>query len=172
MQARVVWALIAAAVLAVAGCGDTEQQASTSKSVDSGPAKTNPVTGATTSEEAPARTREEPNPDGTSNLTCDYVLGDFNESGDPSKGFRFIGGGRIRNTGNIGIVVRVTFTWDMLGQEPLRVRKKYRLRRDQSRRVNVSVPGTQDQIDLHQSAHGDCRSHVTILDTFGKTPFE
>lgn len=58
-------------------------------------------------------------PDGKYDLDCNYVLGDFGESGDPSKGFRFIAGGSVRNTGNIGIRVRVTVTWEQLGADPI-----------------------------------------------------
>lgn len=66
-------------------------------------------------EPEPVAVREEPEPDGDYDLKCDYELGDFNESGDPSKGFRFLAGGTLINTGNIGIRVRVTYEWDRLG---------------------------------------------------------
>lgn len=116
------------------------------------------------------RHRETPEPDGEYTTTCDYVLGDFNDLSE--NGFRFVAGGRLRNTGNVGIKIRFTATWEQLGQEPIRESKTIRLARGKSRRVSITVPATGDQIDLHQSADGDCRTHVTMVDTFGSTPFE
>lgn len=107
-------------------------------------------------------------PKGDYNLNCDYVLGDFNESGDPAKGFRFLGGGTVSNEGNIGIRVRVTFRWQQLGVSPVVERKTLRVPVGRVREVNVTVPATQDQIDLHQSADGKCSARATIVGRFGK----
>lgn len=120
----------------------------------------------------PAPTREAPDDRGSYEMRCDYELGDFGDSGDPSQGYRFVAGGTLRNTGNIGIRVRVTYKWKLLGRDPLTVRKHYRLRRGQSRDVNLTVPVTENDIDSHQSAAGDCSTKVTIVATFGVTPYE
>jgi hypothetical protein len=123
-------------------------------------------------EPEPVRTREDPDPNGKYDLDCNYELGDFGEFGDPSRGYRFVAGGTLENTGNIGIRVRVTYTWKLLGRSPLTVRKHYRVRRGQSRDVNLTVPVSQDDIDSHQNAHGDCSTKASIVSTFGDTPFE
>jgi hypothetical protein len=114
--------------------------------------------------------RETPNPDGKSNLKCDYDLGDFGDSGDPSQGYRFLAGGSVKNTGNVGIVVKVVAKWDLLGQDPVRYTERMRLRAGKRKRLKVSLPATSDQIDAHQSADGDCNTNVTIVDTFGRPP--
>lgn len=106
-------------------------------------------------------------PKGDYNLKCDYVLGDF-DSADPAKGFRFIGGGTVSNEGNIGIRVRVTFRWDQLGAAAIVKSKTYRLPVGRERDVNVTVPATGDQIDLHQSAEGDCSARAKIVGRFGE----
>lgn len=118
----------------------------------------------------PPKVHALPDPKGTFNLNCDYVLGDFSESS--SQGFRFIAGGRLRNTGNIGIVTRVTVTWEQLGQAPIKAVKTVSIKRGHSKRVSFSLPATSDQIDLHQSSDGNCDTKVKILDEFGKTPLE
>lgn len=120
----------------------------------------------------PEPVREEPDPNGDYDLNCDYDLGDFDESGDPAKGYRFIAGGTLINTGNIGIRVRVKYKWKRLGQEALTVNKHYRVRRDQERDVNITVPVTQGDIDAHQSADSDCSATADIVDTFGQPPLE
>jgi len=109
----------------------------------------------------------EPNPDGTSELACSYELGDFGESGDPAKGFRFTAGGTIENTGNIGTRVRVTYKWKLLGREALKVRKIYKVRPGQERDVNITQTASDDDIDAHQNAKGDCSTSATIVGTFG-----
>ncbi len=113
----------------------------------------------------------EPDADGQYELTCDYELGDFGDSGDPDQGYRFIAGGTISNTGNVWIVVRATYKWRLLGQGSLIERRTYRLRRGQERDVDVVIPVTQDQIDAHQSAGSKCSTDVTIIESFG-TPVE
>jgi zinc-ribbon domain len=126
--------------------------------VDSTPSDTQPV-------------RETPNPDGKVKLKCDYELGDFGDSGDPSQGFRFIAGGTIKNTGNVGIVVKVVAKWQLLRQDPLRFTERVRLRAGKRKRISISIPVTQDQIDAHQSADGDCNTNATIVDSFGRPPY-
>lgn len=123
---------------------------------------------ATTTEDAPVQDQSPSNdkqakPKAEYDLTCDYVLGDFNESGDPTKGFRFLGGGTIRNTGNVGIRVRATFRWKQLGAAPIVKRKTFRVPAGREKDVNLTVPATPDQIDLHQSAEGDCTARAAIV---------
>lgn len=103
-------------------------------------------------------------PDGESDLQCAYSLGEL-DIDNPN--YTFIGGGAIRNTGNIGTEVRVRITWDQLGADPIRFTKTYRLKPAASRNVKATVPATQSQIDLHQSADGDCKATAKITGTFG-----
>jgi hypothetical protein len=109
----------------------------------------------------------EEDPQGQFTLNCDYELGDFGDSGDPNLGFRFIAGGDIRNTGNVGLVVRVTYRWKMLGQPTVKVSKNYRLSVDKTREIDFSMPVTGEQIDAHQSADGECSARAKYIDTFG-----
>lgn len=98
-------------------------------------------------------------------LKCDYLLGDFSES---RSGYRFVAGGRVRNTGNVGLVVRVVARWEQLGSKPLREVRTFRLAVNKSRRVAITRPATSDEIDLHQSANSDCKATAALIDTFGE----
>lgn len=119
-------------------------------------------------EETPQPVREAANPDGRYELNCDYTLPDDIDSED----YRFIAGGTLENTGNVGIVVQITYKWDLLGQAPFKEQKTYRVKRGREKDVNVSFPVTSDMIDAHQSADGDCKTTVRIVDSFGTPPFE
>jgi hypothetical protein len=162
---KLVWLLLLAVL--VAGCAEGTTKTVT---VESEPPNTTPVT---TPEEEPEEEpaaepepeRPEPDPDGKFDLTCDYVLGNFEEG---PGGYRFIAGGTLENTGNIGIVVRWTTRWSLLGADALRVSELYRLKPGQTKEVKRSVPATQEQIDLHQSADGKCKDNVTVSTTFGE----
>lgn len=110
----------------------------------------------------------EAKPEAEHNMDCGYVLGDFGDSGDPSKGYRLVGGGRVTNTGNVGVIGQITITWEMLGQAPVKEQRQVRLAVGKSKRVSVTVPVGQDAIDLHQSADGDCKAKMKLTDTFGK----
>jgi hypothetical protein len=109
----------------------------------------------------------EPDPNGDYELDCDYILGDY-DSDDPMEGYRFVGGGTLTNTGNVGIRVRVTYKWRQLGSSAISAKKTYKLRVGDDREVNTTVPATSDQIDAHQSADGKCSAKATIVDTFGQ----
>lgn len=111
---------------------------------------------------APAK----PEPDGQYNLTCDYLLGDFTEGTDA--GFKFVAGGTVKNTGNIGIVARARARWQQLGSAPLLEERTLRVAVGRTKRVAITRLGTQSEIDAHQSANGDCSTSVKIVDTFGK----
>lgn len=107
-----------------------------------------------------------PEPDGTFSLNCDYLLGDFSEG--TSTGYRLIAGGPLKSTGNIGLVVEAKAKWQILGSAPIVETEKLRLAVDEQRTVKFSVPITQDQVDAHQSADGQCSSNAEIVDVFGK----
>lgn len=109
---------------------------------------------------------EEPSPDGEYDLGCAYELGDFGESGDPAKGYRFTAGGSLKNTGNTNIRVRVTYQWKRLGTSPKKLQKVYKVREGQERDVNVTVIASDNDIDAHQNADAECKATATILGTF------
>lgn len=109
--------------------------------------------------------RPEPEPDGRYSVNCDYLLGDFSEG---PEGYRFVGGGELENTGNIGIVVRARFEWELLGTGPVEATEERRIDIGKTRDVQITIPAMQTQIDAHQSADADCDASVKIIDTFGK----
>ncbi len=98
-------------------------------------------------------------------LTCSYDLGEVGASG--FENIRIIAGGELENTGNIGVVARVTFTWDMVGQADYKVRKTYRVKRGQTREVDYAEGVGQDFITAHQAGSQDCTARAKIVDTFG-----
>jgi hypothetical protein len=150
----------------VAGCGSTTP----THSLTATPAATEGE--ATPAETPPPRVREAPKPKGRYVLSATYELGDFGESGDPARGYRFIGGGTLTNTGNIGIVVRVTYKWRLLGEGSLVAHRQYRLARHAHRDIDITIPATDAQIDAHQNADGKSSARATMIDTFGTTPYE
>jgi hypothetical protein len=177
--------------LAPASCGDEPKTASTPAPANVAPGDKDPqanadaIDGSQTDSDGDGiydlydsdpnvaeRTRETPDPTGEYKLRCDYELGDFGESGDPSQGYRFIAGGTLHNIGNVGIRVRVTYSWKRLGQNALVVKKHYRLRRGETRDVNLTLPVSESDIDAHQSADGDCTAKATVLSSFGQPPYE
>lgn len=105
--------------------------------------------------------------DGTYTYRCDYVLGDFTDN--TSTGYRLIASARLKNTGNIGTISRVTAIWDRLGTDPLKKTKTVRLASGKSVTVNFTIPIDQATLDLVQAADGDCRVRSAIADTFGST---
>lgn len=84
---------------------------------------------------------------------CDYLLGDY----------RFVGSADIANTGSGPVRVRVTATWEQLGERPIRQRKTVTVREGDTRRVRFKVPATVDQISAHQSADGECKVRGKIV---------
>jgi hypothetical protein len=165
---RVLHPLIAAALVALAGCGSettTITKTETAKGTSNA---------ATTAAPDPPRQREPIDTNGESEFSCDYQLGDFGDSGDPKKGFRFTATGTLTNTGNVGIKVRVTYKWKQGGGlPPITRRKIYRVRRNETRDVGITVPATSEQIDSIQSVPGkDCSANATIIDSFGLPPYE
>jgi len=107
-----------------------------------------------------------PDPDGSYELTCDYLLGDFTEGSDA--GYKFVAGRTIENTGNVGIVARLRVRWQQLGTEPVLEERTLRVKVGRTKRVDITRLATSGEIDAHQSANGDCSSAVKIVDTFGR----
>jgi hypothetical protein len=104
---------------------------------------------------------EEPEIDDS--LTCDYLLGDSLDDDD----YRFVAGGTVSNDGGKGAVVRVRASWKLLGEKPVKVSRQFRVKALQEREWQVKVPATQDQIDAHQSAEGECDTSAKLIDTVG-----
>jgi len=122
------------------------------------------ATGDATSPSEPSAPKD---PDGRYSTECDYVLGNFTYG--PS-GYRFLGGAKIHNTGNIGIVVNVEAHWDQLGQAPIRESKTVEIGYGKTKSVQFTYLATGNELDLHQSAGFDdaCGVKVKIVDTFGE----
>ncbi len=114
------------------------------------------------------RVRAEPNSEVDADLTCDYLLGDSVDDDE----YRFVAGGTLENTGNVGTVVRVKVEWKLLGDDPVTFSRNLRVKRGFKRDVQIKVPATGDQIDAHQSADDDCKPRAKIVDTFGRPPLE
>jgi hypothetical protein len=93
------------------------------------------------------------------------VLGDFSES---ARGYRFLATADLENTGNIGVVVRVTATWDQLGGAPVQMIKTVKVWPTAKRPVPFERVVSQDQLSRHQSAEGKCNVTAKVVDTFGK----
>lgn len=114
-----------------------------------------------------------PKPKATFTHSCDYQLGNFT-TGGPS-GMRFTTDASVHNTGNIGVVVRVTGTWFLSGGRKVTHTRVARVARGKSARVGFWVPATQDQISSYQSVDvgsgydgSACKVSASITDTFGK----
>lgn len=108
-----------------------------------------------------------PKPDGTYTVSCDYLLGDFTES---ATGFRFVADARLRNTGNVGTVTKVTARWFLAGGDEITDQKTVRMKPGTTRRVGFVHVATNDQIDLHQAlgySGKTCTVKATIVDTLG-----
>lgn len=149
-------ATVALGALTLAACGDDTTDAEFGYSSTAPPAET----------VAEAASEEAPNAAGDSRLNCDMLLGDFSE--DPDSGYRFVGGGQIRNTGNIGTIVEIKAEWEILGSDPVVETQRVRLPAGETRSVSLSVPATSDQVDAHQSAEGRCEIDAELIDTYGK----
>lgn len=110
-----------------------------------------------------------PDPDGTFTSSCSYVLGDQTES---KSGYRFLADAELENTGNIGIVTKVTAKWLLAGGDHVSEHKKVRLKPGKSERAGFVHVATGDEIDRHQSldvSADNCSVDTEIVDTFGDT---
>jgi hypothetical protein len=110
-----------------------------------------------------------PSPDGTFTGSCNYTLGD-----SPSTGTAMATGDiNVENTGNVGIVTKVTITWPQEGFSPLSLTKTVRVPYGGSLDVQFHRPltGTQvDNLQNYQLGHaGDdgCTYNGSMVGTFG-----
>lgn len=152
------WALgalaVAVVIAAIAGSGDEDEPS--------------PEPAAATSE-ASEPVEEPPvaaQPNGEYRLNCDYLLGNFEEGS--ANGYRFVAGGLLKNTGNVGTVVEAKAKWQILGSAPVVETKRVRLKPGQKQNVQMMVLATGDQIDAHQSANSRCSTNANIVNVFGK----
>jgi len=134
-----------------------------------------PSVQAAASSSAPAPTPPpQANPDGTYQGSCDYLLGS-----DPVGGFgpstaREIGEIDLKNTGNVGVVVKTRITWPQEGAAPITARKTVHLPFGASKIVRFKVPMTGDQVDLLQSwqerhdFNDGCTYHAAFTQTYGQ----
>lgn len=161
---------VVGAVSVIGACGaDTEKPIGTT-ATNTGKAKTAPVNPPAETEPAPVR--EDPNPDGTFKSNCDLDL-----PSDLSGDYGLFATTKLKNTGNVGIKVRVAAVFDQATSDDLKVHRTVRIRVHHSRTVKIRIPITQDQADQFQSSpdyfdNKACRVHTTIVDSFGKPPFE
>jgi hypothetical protein len=115
-------------------------------------------------------TEEEPppvaDPKAQYDSDCDYVLGPLtNLQFHP----RFLGDARIRNTGNVGLVVNVVATWAQAGSPPVAEKKRVRIPFGGRKVVRFNRAASQEELDLHQAVdrYPACKVRATIIDTFG-----
>lgn len=129
-----------------------------------------------TEEEAPPPPEPEPagpEPDDEYIDSCDYLLGDDSEY--TARGYRFVAGTDIDNTGNVGIVVKVTAKWKQLGANPVTVTKTAKVKYGESKSVQITKPVGGPEIEAIQAvqdAGNYCSVKGTIVDTFGPHALE
>lgn len=168
--------LIAGAALALAGCGSSSGSPDASATTDAAAAAVADanaaIAGETVAPDPPpppptAAAAVQPKADARLNGKCAYLLGDFTES---ARGYRFVSSATVRNTGNIGVVVRFETTWRQAGGPAIRRHKDVRVPRGKSRFVNLNVIVSQDQISQIQAVPYDsqCGWKGTIMRYFGK----
>lgn len=125
----------------------------------------------TTTEEA-APPAPDPSVDYAS--ACDLNLNsDFDEilSGGPMGWL--VADAELHNTGNVGVVVRVTATFKQAGSKPLKLTKTARVPDNKRRNVHFKQAVQQEGADAFQSAPGyfngnACSVKATVTDTLGK----
>ena len=103
-----------------------------------------------------------PDPVASYDKTCDYLIGEGDEDYD------FVAQTDIDNTGNVGLVARVTATWQMTGSDDLAVKKTARVPYNKARVVEFNIPATGEQIDRHQASGDKCSVNVQVIDYFGR----
>lgn len=109
-----------------------------------------------------------PKPNVKYGSSCDYLLGNFTSF--TQAGYRFTGDATLHNVGNIGVVVRVTFTWLQAGGQKITRVKLVRVAAGKSVRTGMIVPTGSDQIDQYQNlSYGkNCSVKATMIKEFGK----
>lgn len=118
----------------------------------------------------PASSTPAPNPDAKYTHSCDLLL---NSNYQSSVTGWLVGDASIHNTGNIGVVVRISATWQRAGEGPLRASKKLRLPYASRRAAHFKLPVDQNTVSSVQSSTGYqnatqwCGVKATLLSTFG-----
>lgn len=109
-----------------------------------------------------------PEPDARFSASCDVLFGDYTNDE-----YWFVGNAKMKNTGNIGLVVRVRARWDQVASPNLKDEKTVRIPAGRSKSVKFRVPITSAQVDEHQSSPGyagdgdACKVTPKIVDTYG-----
>jgi pyruvate/2-oxoglutarate dehydrogenase complex dihydrolipoamide acyltransferase (E2) component len=113
-----------------------------------------------------------PNPDGKVSATCDYQLRDDLNNYDTHAG-DLNAEVEVENTGNVGIVVKVTLKWHQLGHPAIVQTKTVRVAYGKTQTLELTRPVTSSEIDRLQSwesgnmGGSDCDVDGTTVDTFG-----
>jgi hypothetical protein len=159
------------ALSAIGSCSADTEKPISKTATDTGKAKTAPVNPPAETEPAPVR--EDPNPDGTFKSSCDFLSPDDVLSGD----YKFFATAKLSNTGNVGIKVKVTAVFDQVSSNDIKLTRTVRLKVHAHRTVKMRTPASQSQVTEFQSspdyfASKACRVHTTIVDSFGRPPFE
>jgi hypothetical protein len=92
------------------------------------------------------------------------------DAADPMDNAKAIAATNMKNTGNVGAIVKLTAHWDVTGEPSLKQTKTIKVAYAHSKRVTfaVSIPGS--TLDGLQSAafhNGWCGVQATITSTFG-----
>ena len=95
-----------------------------------------------------------------SELTCDYLLGDAVDDDE----YRFVAGGTLVNPEPEPVTVRVTARWTLLGEDPVKTATRVRVPASSSKKIQIRVPATGDEIDAHQSAGGECEPKAEVVE--------
>lgn len=130
--------------------------------------------GSSASSASPAAPAPAPSPNGTYTGSGDYTLSPT-LYGDNY----LIGEVDVTNTGNVGIIARVKFTWPQEGYPPIVAHKTVRIRYGATKVVrfhvnvgNVSNSNVIDLLQSWQSGHGYANGYhwtATIIGTYGAT---
>jgi hypothetical protein len=158
------WGIVASAIVAVSVVVGIVQ-AATGTTTD-GVAASSPSPFFSSFSPAPV-----PSPDGTfSSGECDYTLGnaDFSTGGFPHA--RAIAGTNVKNTGNIGIVLKVTAHWNVTGHASLTQTKLIHVLTGDGKRVTFSKAIPASLLDGLQNAAFQnhwCGVKATITTTYG-----
>lgn len=142
---------------------------STSASASTSSSAPAPAVEESTSEAPPAAV---PNPDGTFSGSCDYELATDIDNYDTHAG-DLNGEVDVENTGNVGIVVKVTITWPQLGHTPIAMSKNVRVAYGQAKTVPFTKPvgsAVIERLQSWQEGHDykdGCTYNGKMTDTFG-----
>ena len=164
------WAAIGAVALVVIVVGISLAVGGGSKAKPVTRAASPATTTASPSTSSPEVAAASPQPDGTFQGACDYTLGDSPSTGTADA----IGDIDATNTGNVGIVVKLTITWPQEGYSPIKQVKTVRIGYGGEKDVQFHRPltGTElDRLQSYQLGHGGsgdgCTYHGEMTGTFG-----